>query len=119
MTMNIGRWAGRMLVAVLVAFTVLAGAWGLPRVGLGQGEAPGASTDPLKVAPFDRLSLVDGKQLLVEPVSPRPLPPILTAQEKEKRQRERARKEKAASKKAARKGRPAEAKKEAAPEEET
>jgi peptide/nickel transport system substrate-binding protein len=62
----------RTLAAGLVAVLVLAGAWGWPRVGLGQGTA--ATVDLLKVPPFDRLTLVDGTVLNIEPITPRPLP---------------------------------------------
>jgi peptide/nickel transport system substrate-binding protein len=39
------------------------------------GRAPAPPSDLLKAAPFDRVTLIDGTVLLVEPISPRPLPP--------------------------------------------
>ena len=38
---------------------------------------PPATTDLLRAAPFDRITLIDGTVLVVEPVSPRPLPPSI------------------------------------------
>lgn len=34
-----------------------------------------SGTDVLRSTPFDRITLIDGKVILVEPISPRPLPP--------------------------------------------
>lgn len=51
----------------------------LPRNGLGQGApatAAGGETDLLKSPPFDRITLPDNTVIRVEPVSPRPLPPL-------------------------------------------
>jgi peptide/nickel transport system substrate-binding protein len=40
-------------------------------------RAPDATTnDLLRAVPFDRVSLVDGTVIMVEPISPRPLPPL-------------------------------------------
>jgi len=46
---------------------------------LGQ-DAPAAGTNLLGSEPFDRITLIDGTTLVVEPVSPRPLPPKETPQ---------------------------------------
>jgi len=52
--------------------------------------APG-STDLLRVAPFDRVTLIDGTVFLVEPVSPRPLP-VIDPKDKDGRRRARGKK---------------------------
>lgn len=51
-----------------------------PRVTRGQAAPAQASgpADILTASPFDRLNLIDGTTVLVEPVSPRPLPPVET-----------------------------------------
>jgi peptide/nickel transport system substrate-binding protein len=73
------------------ALGMLIGASGLMPPGLAQDAGndllPG-STDLLRVAPFDRVTLIDGTDLLVESVSPRPLP----APDSESKRRERSRK---------------------------
>jgi peptide/nickel transport system substrate-binding protein len=83
----------RPLVAGLVAVLVLAAAWSWPRVGLGQGQGQAAAgpADLLKVAPFDRITLIDGTVLNVEPITPRPLPPF---DEKKERARQKKLEEK-------------------------
>jgi peptide/nickel transport system substrate-binding protein len=54
----------------------------------GRGQEPGGSNAPfvttelLRAAPFDRITLTDNTVVLVEPVSPRPLPPIEAARGK-------------------------------------
>ena len=70
--------------------TVLAAAWCGPRDGNAQ-DAKGVPTgkDLIKTAPFDRITLIDGSVINVDPISPRPLPPPETA--KEKRDKIRAR----------------------------
>jgi peptide/nickel transport system substrate-binding protein len=66
----------RSLTVGLAVVATLVLAWGSSRVGHGQGApAPGRTSDLLKAAPFDRITLIDGTVLEVEPVSPRPLPP--------------------------------------------
>jgi peptide/nickel transport system substrate-binding protein len=53
-----------------------------------QDTAPGKTTnDLLRAAPFDRITLIDGSVLLVDPVSPRPLPVIDPAKVREKQRR--------------------------------
>ncbi|MFO0888198.1 MAG: ABC transporter substrate-binding protein [Isosphaeraceae bacterium] len=61
----LGLGAGMLIVGVLFSPVL-----GRPQ----QPAAPGV--DLLRSVPFDRLTLVDGSVLLVEPVSPRPLPPL-------------------------------------------
>src|SRR5262249_12473359 len=65
---------------------------GLALAGQGQGTAPGpsATAELLKRQPFDRITLIDGVGLEVEPVSPRPLPPYDPAKEEKDREKERA-----------------------------
>ena len=53
---------------------------------VGKLAVPGTS-DLLRAEPFDRIALIDNSVLLVEPVSPRPLPPS----EKENEARRRGR----------------------------
>jgi peptide/nickel transport system substrate-binding protein len=50
---------------------------------------PPRTTDLLRAAPFDRITLIDGTVLDVEPVSPRPLPVYDPAKEREQRRRSR------------------------------
>lgn len=70
------RW--RWLV---LAVSVCAPLWaGLAASTRGQdgAQAPpaGEAPDLLRSYPFDRITLLDGSEILVEPVSPRPLPPL-------------------------------------------
>ncbi len=46
--------------------------------------APG-DTELLRSAPFDRLTLMDGTVLIIDPISPRPLPPYDPTKQKERR----------------------------------
>ena len=64
----------RMVVIALVALATAGLALVRPRVGRGQ-QAGEAAKDLLAAQPFDRLILIDGTVLEIEPVSPRPLPP--------------------------------------------
>src|SRR5438105_1246540 len=74
----------RVVAPVMVAGALVLGVWGVPRVGFGQkANANEPEVDLLKAQPFDRLTLADGKVYLIEPVNPRPLPPVET-KEKEK-----------------------------------
>lgn len=63
----------RLIAAALMSLAVLAGAAIVPQTGWGQGT--GIDKDLLKSVPFDRITLIDGVVVTVEPVSPRPLPP--------------------------------------------
>jgi peptide/nickel transport system substrate-binding protein len=71
-------------VSALVCLAALALA---PGTTVAQDPALGAVTGLLGSAPFDRITLVDGTVIEVEPVSPRPLPPYDPAREKEKGRR--------------------------------
>ena len=51
--------------------------------------AAAGSTDLLRAAPFDRVTLIDGTDLLVDPVSPRPLPAPDPSKESKRRERNR------------------------------
>jgi peptide/nickel transport system substrate-binding protein len=53
-----------------------------------QGPAPGKMTDDLlRAIPFDRVTLIDGTILNVDPISPRPLPTYDPAKDREKQRR--------------------------------
>lgn len=65
------RTTRRFLAVALAAVAVLAIAWAGPRSGRGQA----VGRDLLRTPPFDRVTLIDGTVLEVEPISPRPLPP--------------------------------------------
>ena len=48
-------------------------------------DLPGpGTTDLLRSQPFDRIILIDGTELIVEPISPRPLPVIDPSKEKKR-----------------------------------
>lgn len=68
--------AQRFLMASAAALVMLTLTWtGTGRL-LGQNaERPATEFDILTVAPFDRVTLIDGSVHYVEPVLPRPLPP--------------------------------------------
>lgn len=75
----------RPLSVLLATIAVLLGAALLPRDGRGQGApvtGPGGEKDLLKSPPFDRITLLDNTTILVEPVSPRPLPPLQTKKQR-------------------------------------
>lgn len=68
--------AGRLAMLGLIALALLGFAWAVPGSSRGQDDAAArAGSDLLRSIPFDRVTLNDGTILLVEPVSPRPLPP--------------------------------------------
>ena len=78
------------MVPVLVSSLVVIASWCAPRAGRCQEPAaapakPIEASDLLRSAPFDRITLIDGAVLIVEPVSPRPLPAYDPKQEKERR----------------------------------
>ena len=60
----------------------LVAVWSPPGAGQTSGGATYNETDLMKSQPFDRLMLIDGTKVIVEPVSPRPLPPMVRAKEK-------------------------------------
>ena len=71
------------------ALLLCAGAWGLAPRSQGQdGPVPG-SNDLLRAQPFDHVTLIDGTDLMVEPVSPRPLPVIDPSKEGKRGGRDR------------------------------
>jgi peptide/nickel transport system substrate-binding protein len=83
----------KVLCRFLVAFVSAAGLLVVflftSRQGRGQEPAPAAdaaptpvTSDVLRSMPFDRITLVDGVTLIVDPVSPRPLPAIDPAKSK-------------------------------------
>jgi peptide/nickel transport system substrate-binding protein len=56
-----------------------------PRLGLGQAApvaGSGGEANLLKIAPFDKITLPDNTVIRVEPVSPRPLPPLQTKKQR-------------------------------------
>jgi peptide/nickel transport system substrate-binding protein len=62
--------------------------------GLGRGQEPAGpapqpigAADLLRSQPFDRLTLVDNTVLIIEPVSPRPLPAIDPRKERERKKK--------------------------------
>jgi peptide/nickel transport system substrate-binding protein len=48
---------------------------------------PVISNDLLRTSPFDRITLIDGTELVVEPVSPRPLPPYDPSKDRKPRRK--------------------------------
>jgi len=80
------------LVTIATALLVLAGAWSAVLPGRAQ-DAPSApepgSDDLLRAAPFDRITLIDGTVLIVDPVSPRPLPAYDPSKNKDGKRRGR------------------------------
>ncbi|HKM52859.1 MAG TPA: ABC transporter substrate-binding protein [Isosphaeraceae bacterium] len=85
--MNASRF-GPLLLRVLVASSLAALFPFFARQGSGQEPGTSASVtvdDPLRSLPFDRITLSDDKRtvLLIEPVSPRPLPPLDAAKAKQ------------------------------------
>jgi peptide/nickel transport system substrate-binding protein len=76
--------ACRLLIAVLGATAVVVGLERSSASGRVQEPkpSPAPANDLLRSLPFDRIVLVDGSVLIVEPVSPRPLPPIERARTK-------------------------------------
>ncbi len=86
-------WFGRIRVLLSVASAVIGLALAWPGLGLGQqppvsGVAPlRKKLDLLKTEPFDRITLPDNSVWEVEPIVPRPLPPI-DKKERERKARE-------------------------------
>ena len=78
-------WLRRALVLALGALSVLLTLC-LPDASA-QPSATPQSNDLLLVAPFDKLTLVDGFSVQIEPIFPRPLPPVETPREAAKRKR--------------------------------
>ncbi|WP_406699925.1 ABC transporter substrate-binding protein [Singulisphaera sp. Ch08] len=66
---------GRVLALGISTLIVVLGIGSLPTAVHGQNPAGGgANPDLLRSTPFDRVTLIDGTILTVDPVSPRPLP---------------------------------------------
>jgi peptide/nickel transport system substrate-binding protein len=76
-------------VSLMVSLVVAAAASATPRPGGAQEPAPApiGADDLLRSNPFDRITLIDGTVLIIEPVSPRPLPVYDPKQERERRRR--------------------------------
>jgi len=78
------------LVTVATAVLVTIGAWCSVLPGQARearnAPAPG-SNDVLRSVPFDRFTLTDGMVLMVDPVSPRPLPPYDPSKEGKRKAR--------------------------------
>ncbi|WP_422929983.1 ABC transporter substrate-binding protein [Singulisphaera sp. PoT] len=70
------------LFALLGLSLALGLALEMPMPALGQGSDDPIPKDLLRATPFDRVTLNDGKVLLVDPISPRPLPPFDPLKEK-------------------------------------
>jgi len=89
----VNRLLSSSLATVATTLFVLIGALTSVEPGLAQdaasAPAPG-SDDLLRAAPFDRVTLVDGTVLIVDPVSPRPLPDSDPSKNKEGKRRGRA-----------------------------
>lgn len=71
----------RLLAPIASAVGLLVALHAEYQMGRAQEPAPAAeegptTSDALRSRPFDRITLVDGAVLIVDPVSPRPLPPI-------------------------------------------
>ncbi len=83
---------GRLLGLGMGLLAVLAAAWTGPRQGNAQ-DATGVPTgkDLIRSAPFDRITLVDGSVINIDPLSPRPLPAPETPKEKRDKLRARER----------------------------
>ena len=80
----------RCTVATFVsALAVLYGAWSSVPQGRAQDAPVAGSTDLLRAVPYDRIVLIDGSELFVEPVSPRPLPVIESSKDGKRGGRDR------------------------------
>ena len=66
---------------------IAGGAFGAWRQSTGSPRRRRPPIELLRAAPFDRVTLIDGTVLLVDPVSPRPLPTYDPAKEREKKRR--------------------------------
>ncbi len=84
------RWFRSSLVPMAVSMLVATMAGLSTGPGHGQEPAPAPArpldaSDLLRSSPFDRITLIDETVLIVEPVSPRPLPAYDPKQERERR----------------------------------
>ena len=73
------------LILSLAGVIALIAAWSNPAIA--QDPPAGAPKNLLRSEPFDRVTLIDGTVLLVDPVSPRPLPVIDTAKERDRKRK--------------------------------
>jgi peptide/nickel transport system substrate-binding protein len=96
---NVNRAAPIALLTLASALAVVSGARIYTKAALGQeperplpkAAAP-VTNDLLRAVPFDRITLIDGTVLDVEPVSPRPLPVYDPSHERETKRRARGKK---------------------------
>jgi peptide/nickel transport system substrate-binding protein len=89
------HWAASSFTTLLISFAVTLATCLLPTAGSGQGTprfGGGSSAGGLlDAAPFDRITLIDGTVINVEPIAPRPLPEIDIKKQRElQRRREMA-----------------------------
>jgi peptide/nickel transport system substrate-binding protein len=75
------------LAALLVSLGVLSSAHS-GRAQEGGAAAASAPEDLLRAVPFDRITLIDGSMLIVDPVSPRPLPAVDPSKDGKRRKRD-------------------------------
>jgi peptide/nickel transport system substrate-binding protein len=81
----VSRLPSLAVVVMVSALVICAGTWGQEPAAVPE-PAPGAA-ERLRSVPFDRLTLVDGTVVTIEPVSPRPLPSYDPTKERERRKR--------------------------------
>ena len=76
-------------LSLMVALVIATAAWVTSRPGRAQEPAPApiGAAELLRSNPFDRITLIDGTVLIIEPVSPRPLPVYDPKQERERKRR--------------------------------
>ncbi len=82
----------RLRLAALLGVLAVA-AVSLTPAALAQDDPAPDQTDILRANPYDRITLVDATVVLVDPVSPRPLPVVDPVKEREKQRRRRDRTE--------------------------
>ena len=90
----IRHFRSRVLVLGPSALALVLLACVASRPGLGQEPRPRApigAAELLRSEPFDRVTLIDNTVLIIEPVSPRPLPVIDPKKERERRRQGAAR----------------------------
>ena len=78
-------------VKIGAALSLILGGWGWAKALLAQEaeKAPAVTNDLLRAIPFDRIMLIDGTTLVVEPISPRPLPAYDPVKERDMKRRAR------------------------------
>jgi len=73
------RWRWLVLAVSVCALPLgglVASSRGQDAAKAAAAPAPAPAPDLLRAYPFDRITLLDGSEIVVEPVSPRPLPPV-------------------------------------------